>query len=151
MPYLYTLTHKGRILAGGNKRADKIRVDRINHDIYVVETVIYYLTKYDIPLKEIESEKELHIKDGFGTYKHQPDFIFHHENQSYAVEVELNLKAKARLEKNIKDNYLKYDYQVWVTNDNKVFNAIQSYLNIYSNIVLVRLEEVEEYVRCRYV
>jgi len=35
IPYMYTLSHKGRILLGVNKREDKIRVDRITHDIYI--------------------------------------------------------------------------------------------------------------------
>ena len=41
IPYLYTLSHKGRILLGANKREDKIRVDRITHDIYMIEAIIY--------------------------------------------------------------------------------------------------------------
>jgi len=63
IPYMYTLSHKGRILLGVNKREDKIRVDRITHDIYIIEAIIYYVRKYGVSLAEIESEKELHIKD----------------------------------------------------------------------------------------
>jgi hypothetical protein len=46
VPYLYTLTHKGRILSGSNKRQDKIRIDRIMHDISVLDTVVYYASLY---------------------------------------------------------------------------------------------------------
>ena len=148
-PYLYTITHKGRILINANKREDKIRLERINHDVYVLDTVIYFIEKYNLSLNDIESEKELHIKDGFGTRKHHPDFIANISNKNYAVEIELNPKAKPRIEQNIRDNYLSYDSQVWITNDNKVFKQIQEFQNSYSNIELIRLEEVEEYVRDR--
>jgi len=45
IPYMYTLSHKGRILLGANKRQDKIRVDRITHDIYVIEAIIYFVLR----------------------------------------------------------------------------------------------------------
>ena len=144
VPYLYTLTHKGRILLGANKREDKIRVDRITHDIYILEAVTYYMGKFNLPLEKIESEKELHIKDGFGTRKHQPDFVFHFEDKSYAVEIELHPKTKERLEQNIRDNYLNFDHQIWITNDNKVLSLVQSFADDYANMELVRLERVLE-------
>jgi len=150
IPYLYTLTHKGRILLGVNKREDKIRIERVTHDTYVLDTLIYFLAKYNISLADIESEKELHIKDGFGIRKHQPDFVAIIENKHYVVEVELNPKAKDRIENNIRDNYLNYDEQIWITKDNKIFGIIEKFQNSYSNIEIVRLEEVLEYVKNRY-
>ena len=62
IPYMYTLSHKGRILLGANKREDKIRVDRISHDIYILEAIIYCVLKYGVSLASIESEKELHTR-----------------------------------------------------------------------------------------
>ena len=147
IPYLYTLSHKGRSLIGVNKRADTIRLDRITHDIYVLETVIYYMTKDNISLSDIESEKELHIKDGFGTRKHHPDFVIHIGEKLHAVEIELNAKAKDRVEHNIRDNYLNFDRQVWITNDNKVLSMLQKFTEEYSNIEIILLEEVLDYVR----
>ena len=147
IPYLYTLTHKGRILLSVNKREDKIRIERVTHDIYVLDTLIYFIAKYNISLKDIESEKELHIKDGFGTRKHQPDFVFTKDNKRYAVEVELNPKAKDRIENNIRDNYLNYDEQIWITKDNKIFSLIQKFQNDYSNIVILDLGKVLNYGR----
>ena len=143
-PYLYTLTHKGRILLGVNKRAEKIRVERITHDVYVIESAIYFINKYRIFLGDIESEKELHIKDGFGVRKHQPDFAFTHNSKSYAIEVELSPKAKERQEKNILDNYLNYDVQIWITDDKKVNEQTESFKNVYSNLELLSLEEVRQ-------
>ena len=48
VPYLYTLTHKGKMLVGENKRLDKIRIDRIVHDVSVLETVIFCLKEYKV-------------------------------------------------------------------------------------------------------
>jgi len=149
IPYLYTLTHKGRILLSVNKREDRIRIERVTHDIYVLDCLIYFIEKFNILLTDIESEKELHIKDGFGTRKHQPDFIFIKEYKKIAVEVELNPKAKDRIENNIRDNYLNYDEQIWIVKDNKIFSLIQKFQNDYSNIGIIRLEEVGEYVKHR--
>jgi len=39
IPYLYVLSHKGRILIGVNKREDKIRLEQITHDIIVLVSV----------------------------------------------------------------------------------------------------------------
>ena len=142
VPYLYTVTHKGRILIGANKRENKIRLEQIAHDIYVLDTLIYFKEKYGLVLNQVESERELHIKDGFGARKHQPDFVFTYEGKRCAVEVELTPKAKANLEKNIRDNYLGFDKQIWVTGDNKVFALLQTFANLYANMEIIRLEKI---------
>ena len=85
VPYIYTLTHKGRILLGVNKRKDKIRIERITHDIYVLDAVIFICLKYGLTVTAIESEKELCIKEGFGIRKHYPDFIFSSADESIAI------------------------------------------------------------------
>ena len=149
MPYLYTLTHKGRMIIGVNKRADVIRVDRITHDITVIDTVIYFVSMFKYSLKEIESEKELHIKSGFGKRKHQPDFIINTGNINNAVEIELSAKSKERLENNIKDNYMRFNTQMWVVGDNKIRSAIVSLQNDYPNLHLIPLERVTKYVKER--
>ena len=82
VPYLYTVTHKGRILIGANKRENKIRLEQITHDIYVLDALIFFKERYQIALSNFESERELHIKDGFGTRKHHPDFVFTHEGKT---------------------------------------------------------------------
>ena len=150
IPYLYTLSHKGRILLGANKREDKIRVDRITHDIYIIEAIIYYVLKDGVSLSDVESEKELHIKDGFGIRKHQPDFVVNGTDGRIAVELELSPKSKARMEENIRENYLAYDRQIWISDDNKVLSLLGCFKSEYSNIDVIRLKEVLEYVRHRY-
>ena len=143
VPYLYTVTHKGRILIGANKRENKIRLEQINHDVYVLDALIFFIEKYNLSLDQIESERELHIKDGFGSRKHHPDFVFSYKGKKYAVEVELNPKAKSNLEKNIRANYLNYDYQIWITDNNKVKTLIENFSNDYSDLMLIRLESIK--------
>jgi len=144
IPYLYTVTHKGRILIGANKRENKIRLEQINHDVLVLDMLIYFKEKYGFSLTDMESERELHIKDGFGMRKHHPDFVFTHQGKKYAVEVELTLKAKANLEKNVRDNYLNYDKQIWVTGDKKIYKLLQKFSDEYSNVEVLFLEKILE-------
>lgn len=142
IPSLYTVAYKGRILLGANKREDKIRVDRITHDIYIIEAIIYFVREHGVALSDIESEKELHIKDGFGLRRHQPDFVVQLYGQSVAVEIELTPKAKNRMDENIRENYLKYDKQIWITNNSKVKSLLKDFVLEYSNIEVLPLEDV---------
>ena len=142
VPYLYTVAHKGRVLIGANKRENKIRLEQITHDITVLDSLIFFKEKYSLTLSDIESERELHIKEGFGMRKHQPDFVFSYSEKKYAVEVELTPKAKARLEKNVQDNYLAYDNQIWITDDTKVLAMLQNLAGSYSNIEIIGLGEI---------
>lgn len=144
IPYMYTLTHKGRMLLGVNKRAETIRIDRIVHDIHVLDVACYYFLKEHISINNIITEKEMNSKDGFGTRRHYPDMIIIKENQTYAVEIETALKSKERLFKNIKDNYLTYDYQVWFISDTipKLHRLMIEAQNTYSNITIKILSEV---------
>jgi len=142
MPYLYTVSHKGRVLIGVNKREHKIRLEQINHDVIVLDMLIYLKKKYEFTFDDVVTERELHIKDGFGTRKHQPDFVFNYMGKSYAVEIELTQKSKMNLEKNVRDNYLNYDNQIWITFDNKVYGAVENLLSEYANIELIRLGDI---------
>lgn len=144
VPGLYVLTHKGRIAIGLNKRADKIKLEQVEHDIIVLDTVSNLIKNEKIEMTDIISERELHSKDGFGTRKHHPDYVYQKDNQSYAVEVELTLKAKDRLEENIKLNYLNYDYQIWfLKRENKKLNkTVSDILTYYANTSIRYLDEV---------
>jgi predicted DNA binding CopG/RHH family protein len=150
IPFLYTLTHKGKIIIGANKREDKIRLDRIAHDIYVLDTVIYFMEKYNLNWKNLKSEKDLHIKDGFGERKHHADFAFEKDGKDYAVEIELNQKASERIKNNVRDNYMGYDTQIWVADTGKVLNVIKGLQDEYPNIEIIELREVLEHIKERY-
>ena len=140
-PYFYTLAHKGRVLVGLNKRADKIRLERIKHDLLVLDVVLELLEKYQLTIDEITTEKELHRKDGFGNRRHHPDFIFTYKGETYAVEIELTLKAKDVLQKNIRLNYMAYDHQLWyIEQSNKKLQAnLDEIINRYDNVNIAYL------------
>lgn len=149
VPYLYTISHKGRMLIGVNKRADTVRLDRIKHDFLVLDTAIFLMKQQHIDIEHISTEKELHIQDGYSARRHRPDFLIKKDNQTIAVEIELSLKERTRLEKNIRENYLNYDSQIWVVNyeDLRVYRAVNSFKSEYTNMYLLNKKEVEEYSR----
>ena len=145
---IYTVTHKGKLLAGLPERPESIRVEQIPHDIAVTETAIYLSKTRGIAFKDITTEKQLHQQDGFGTRKHRPDFIYTQEGETTAVEVELSLKAKARLEANILANFRDYDSQLWVVPDlqSRIAQILQEQMKRFP-ISLLELKEVKDYVR----
>jgi hypothetical protein len=152
VPGVYYLTYKGKMLIGANKRQDKIRVDKISHDIAVLDTAMYFIQKIGIRSEDIITEKQLYSKEGFTARKHFPDFIFSEEknkNQKSCVELELTIKAKNKLEKNIGENYLTYDVQYWVVPKGgiKIRQMLNDFAEKYANIKIIDLEEVQEFVK----
>lgn len=150
VPSVYFLTHKGKMLIGANKRQDKIRVEKIPHDIAVVDTAIFFMLKSKIDLDEIVTEKQINSKAGFGERKHCPDFIIERDGKKkICVEIELSMKAKARLEKIVEDNYLKYGKQFWIVAKTgiKIKKTLENLSEKYTNIQIVELEGVQEIVR----
>ena len=149
IPSLYALTHKGKKTVNASLAENKIRVEQIPHDIAVIDTVIYILNEYGIALSNVTTEKQLHQLDGFGVRKHHPDFIFENNNQTVVVEIELTLKAKARLEKNITANFMNYDYQIWIVPNNqlKILKILGEHKQKYIDMKIISLEEVQNYVR----
>ena len=130
VPYLYSLAPRGQQAIHAPVKSSKIRVDQIHHDIAVVDTVLYIMDELSIPLSDMTTEKQLHRQDGFGMRKHHPDFVFWKDNQTVSVELEMSLKAKTRLEKNIADNFMKYDGQFWIVPDNqlKIIQILEDYI-----------------------
>ena len=149
IPYLYFLSRKGKVLIHTLGKPEKIRLEQIPHDIAVCDTVIYFMLKHKIELKDIVTEKELHKSDGFGLRKHRPDFVIKNQNSTTCVEVELTLKAKDRLEKNIQDNFLNYNYQKWIVPNTqiKIHRILKESSSTFPNIEILELEEVQRYVK----
>jgi len=149
VPSVYYLTHKGKMLIGANKRQDKIRVEKIPHDIAVVETAIFFMLKQDINSDEIVTEKEINSISGFGDRKHSPDFIIEKDGIKNCVEVELSLKAKDRFEKIVENNYLEYNTQFWVVAKTgiKIKKTLEKITEKYQNIEIIELEGVQEFVK----
>lgn len=106
------------------------------------------MLKYGIKQDDIVTEKELHRLDGFSTRKHQPDFFIKNQDRKTCIEVELTLKAKSRLEKNIQNNFMNYDYQKWIVPNTqiRIKNILKENSLIYP-LEIMNLEEVINYVR----
>ena len=149
VPSLYFLTYSGKKLLGVSLKKESVKLEQILHDIHVLDCVIYFIYKHKIELNNIQSEKQLHQLDGFSNRNHRPDFTFKKEDKIFCVEVELTLKAKGRFEKNIKDNFLNYDYQTWVVPNSKVKirQILDNQSSKYPNIEIIELEEVSSYVK----
>ena len=145
VPNVYQLTRKSKALILANPRPDKIRLDQIMHDITTLDIAISFMKSLGLAPGDIKTEKQLHQEAGFGTRTHHPDFIFTKGKKTYCVEVELSLKSKARLEKNIKSNFLKYDVQIWVTDENggKLVRILERFKTAYPNIQITNTKEVE--------
>ena len=144
---IYSNTNKAKkimaeSLSGVNR---KIRIEQIMHDIAVVETAIYISQKYEIKIKEIKTEIELHRQDGFGVRKHRPDFVFNKNGKTTCVEIELNLKAKNRFENNIINNFENYDKQIWIVTslENKIARILEENKDKYPDIEIWELGEIQ--------
>ena len=145
IPSVYLLTRKSKNLIFANKRQERIRLDQIMHDITVLDTAICFIKSFGLNPEDLKTEKQLHQADGFGERTHQPDFIFTKDNKTYCIEVELSLKSRTRLEKNIKSNFLTYDYQIWVTGENgvKLVRTLEDFKIQYPNIEITNVEGVK--------
>jgi len=94
----------------------------------------------------MQTEIELHRQDGFSKRKHRPDFIFTKGEKTVCVEVELTLKSTDRFEKNIRDNFLKYDSQVWIVPslNTRIADILSKNISQYQNIKILQISEVRE-------
>ena len=139
MPYLYAASTKARAITGKPCYKHAPRVDKIRHDIVVLDTAIYYQKKYGLELKEIKSEKDLQGANGFGKRRHEPDFTFAYKGKRYCVEVELAHKSKKRIEANARQNYLNYDYQMWVMPEPSLFiyKELTGLQKKYPNVIIL--------------
>jgi hypothetical protein len=146
VPGIYSLTHKAKLLASLPERPESVRVEQIPHDIAVLDTAIFLHRTKSIAFKDMVTEKQLHQQDGFGTRKHRPDFVFTANGKTYCIEVELSLKAKSRLEKNILDNFMAYDFQIWIVPDTqcKIHQILKDNQEKYPNIRLLEVQEVQK-------
>ena len=129
------LTRKAKKLISANPRQEKIREDQVIHDIAVLDIAVHFM-KY-LGVTDIKTEKQLHQEDEFTRRVHHPDFIFTDGQKTYCVEVELSLKSRARFEQNIKSNFMKYDVQTWITDNNKIIKLLKGYKRQYPNIKVI--------------
>ncbi len=78
-----------------------------------------------------------------------PDFIYKSGQNQYSVEIELSLKARQRLEKNILKNYTEYDYQFWIVPQTKIKikEILEENQKKYGDIEIIDLEVIDEFIR----
>lgn len=147
IPNIYYLTDISKKMIGIKLQSEQIRVEQIVHDLTVLDTAIYFNSKFNISFSSMITEKQLHSKDGFGIRRHRPDFVFERNQKKYCVEVELNLKSRERFLKNIVSNFTDYDGQFWIVPDinSKIAGFLEKQKNNYPNIKLIELSEVKNY------
>ena len=149
LPPLYFVTSKAKMTFNLDYVTTTARVGLINHQICVVDTAIYFLNK----LKAINlyTERELKYIKGFSLREHFPDFVLSLDNKKIAVEIELTLKNKATLKKNIESNYINdnYDRQIWVIPKKqiRIINFLEEAQDFYSGVEIIYLEEVQAYIK----
>lgn len=148
IPGLYFVTKKAVEIFNLDFFTPNIRIEQIEHDIAVIDTTIYLISK-GVSLKDITTERELKHINGFGNPKHEPDFLYKKEGKTYCVEVELSAKKQYTVEKNIKENYIKYDIQQWFISEGKIkiVEYVKKASNQYANVEIIPLEEVQKYVK----
>lgn len=147
VPYLYFLTRTAQVLIHASTHEPKIRIEQIVHDIAVLDTAIFVHNEKAVPFADMQTEKELHSLDGFSNRRHRPDFVYEQDGKSVCVEVELSLKAKTRLEKNIKENFTNYDSQLWIVPNmhSKISAILEEQSRIYPDIQIIELEGVKKH------
>ena len=143
VPYLYTLTHKGKVLLGVSKKSTILKVDQIPHDILVADTAVFLVEEKTLSLDDVFTEKELHQQDGFSNRKHCPDFVFISGGKSICVEVELSHKSKKRFLANLKSNYMKYDGQLWILPRKEQRNRLLIEKSGFTGIEIIDKEVIE--------
>jgi len=145
VPSVYGVGRLGYVLLGEKKKTNKVRLEQVGHDIAVLDTAIYFHKVKSIDFADIVTEKQLHSIDGFGVRRHRPDFVIKRNNKSYCVEVELSMKAKSRMEAIIQQNFMDYDYQIWVVPDKqgKIYQILKdNQVRYKNNISILEIQEV---------
>lgn len=144
VPYIYYLTHKSKKILNLSLKSQNINTNRLIHDIHVLDTVVFFINNFNVDYNTITTEKELHSENGFNIRKHQPDFLFDIDKSICCVEVEITLKSKKILEKNIGENYLNYDYSFWIVKqtDKSLIKILEDAKNTYENIKIIYLDSI---------
>lgn len=149
IPRLYFITSKAVKLLDLDYRTANIRIEQITHDITVIDTAIFLITKEKVDSASIITERDLKHKAGFGNCsKHFPDFVYTKDNKSFCVEIELSEKKLTTLERNIKNNYKSFDVQRWFIPESrpKVLANIKTVGQKYG-VEISPLKGVIEFVR----
>ncbi len=145
---IYSITQKAKKQFNISLPISEIRLDQIEHDVAVTDTIIYFMKDKDISKANIITEKQLRNEQGFTIRTHLPDFVYKEDGKTYCIEVELSLKAKERFEKIIKQNFMTYDIQYWIVPNSKIKirEILKNNSSKYTNIELLELESIQDYI-----
>ena len=137
VPRLYFVTRKAVKLLDLEYYTPNVRIEQITHDIAVIDTAIYLINNEGLEKSSITTEREMKHKAGFGNPKHFPDFIYTKDDKTFCVEIELSAKKLSTLESNIKNNYKKFDVQLWFVPNSrpKVFENVKAVGEKYGVII----------------
>ena len=149
IPYLYFVTPKGKKIFNLEFLTRNVRIENIMHDINVIDTSIYFMKSYNMPSTDIASEREIKHTDGFNKKIHRPDLVINLNDETICIEIELSVKQFAKLEKNVKDNFITYDKQIWIVrkDSNKILDNLKKLERGYPNIEVIPLEKIQEFIK----
>ncbi len=143
---VYRITNKAKSEIGVDLPVSNIRLEQLEHDLLVVDVYLFLKDRLNLTPADFTTEKELRHIQGFNTRTHAPDLIYKYKNKVFCVEVELSLKAKSRLEKNINNNYVTYNGQKWFIRhtNNRLYTWLREFSLIYSDIEIISIEVVND-------
>jgi len=118
-PRLYFLGSQAKKLETVVRYSTKQNLSRIDHDIAVVDTALYFIKNYGVKLENIMTERQLRAEDGFGIRTHKPDFVFSIRGKTACTEVEFTAKSKEKFTENMTTNFMNYDHQFWIVPQNQ--------------------------------
>lgn len=114
LPGIYFLGSKSRNIPEVKYYKYSLNAGELNHDLSVVDTMLYFCYNHGLSSDDFISESQLHAIDGFSRRKHRPDLVFLKDGKKYCIEVEFSEKGKDRFNKIINDNFRAYDGQYWI-------------------------------------
>lgn len=142
LPAIYTVTPLTyKVLAIPSKN-NNVSVGILEHELAVIDSYLYFKNKYQLERGDFKSERELRTE--FTSSKHYPDMVFNRKENQYCVEVEFSLKSPNSLKRNIKENYLNYEEQIWIIKKEhiRLNKLIANFKNEYPNIVIILWEDI---------
>lgn len=149
LPGLYFLTRQARLFIHVPDKPERIRLEQVSHDIAVLNTAIYFCKMFGVSFSDIKTEKQLHQQDGFSNRRHRPDFVYTQNGKTTCVEVELSLKNKDRLEKNVQQDFANYDFSFWIVPDMKCKTAqiLTQNRTVYPTMEILEIGKIEEVLK----
>lgn len=142
IPALYNITPLGYKALAQPVKNITVSLGTIEHELAVIDTYLFLKDKYHLNYNDFKSERQLRIE--YAKAKHYPDIVFSLKDNLYCVEIEFSLKNATLLERNIKENYLNYEKQLWIIKKEhtRLFKLLDKFKTEYPNIEIILCEEI---------